>query len=161
MSYTALATSKMRPKATAATLPSQLDDYFRAEVTDDNDPLAFWRSREETAPGLAQMAKDILAIPIAGVGVERIFSAARRVCGYQRHWLSPETIRKIMVVREWEVERERHDQDMVAVVDIPDSTGDECVEPTYGDADYEMAEKQDISDDEEEDDAPGGGGSGS
>ncbi len=161
MSFTALATSRMRPKTTDAGLSSQLNDYLRAEVTEDDDPLAFWRSREETAPGLAQMAKDILAIPIARVGVERIFSAARRVCGYQRHRLSPETIRKIIVVREWEMVRERHNQDMVAVVDIPDSTGDECVEPTYGDADYEMAEKQDISDDEEEDDAPGGGGSGS
>ncbi len=67
----------MRPKTTDACLSSQLNDYLCAEVTEDDDPLAFGRSREEKAPGLAQMAKDILAIPIAGVGVERIFSAAR------------------------------------------------------------------------------------
>ncbi len=76
MSFTALATTKMRTKTTDTILYSQLNDYLLAEVTEDNDPLAFWHSREATAPGLAQIAKDILAIPIAGVGIKRIFSAA-------------------------------------------------------------------------------------
>jgi hypothetical protein len=76
MSFTALAMSKMRPKATNANLPSQLNDYLRAEVTEEVDPRTFWHSCEEKVPGLAQTTKDILAMPIAGVDVEQIFSAA-------------------------------------------------------------------------------------
>jgi hypothetical protein len=53
MSFTALATTKMRPKTTDTILPSQLNDYLRAEVTEDDDPLAFRRSREATVSGLA------------------------------------------------------------------------------------------------------------
>jgi hypothetical protein len=152
MSFTALAMSKMRPKTTCISLSSQLNDYLQAEVTEDDDPLAFWRLREETAPGLAQTAKDILATPIAGVAVERIFSAARRVSGYKRHRLSAATIRKIIVVREWEVGIERSEEKDLPVGDTPDSFGNDSLEQTYGDADYEMAELQNISYGEEKDD---------
>jgi hypothetical protein len=41
MSFTALATTKMRPKTTDTSLPYQLNDHLCAEVTEDNDPLAF------------------------------------------------------------------------------------------------------------------------
>ncbi len=59
---------------------SGLNQYLQSETTDDVDILSFWRDYEQRAPGLAQMAKDILAVPIAGVGVERHFSIARHIC---------------------------------------------------------------------------------
>jgi len=46
------------------------------------------------------MAKDFLAIPIAGVGVERVFSSARDVCTYRRNRLKGTTISDIMICKE-------------------------------------------------------------
>jgi hypothetical protein len=83
MSFTALVMVKMCPKATDTSLPSKLNDCFYAEVTKNNDLLAFWHSHEETTPGLAPMAKVILAIPIAGVSIKQIISVAQRVYTYQ------------------------------------------------------------------------------
>jgi hypothetical protein len=54
---------------------------------------------ENRYPGLAQMANDILAMPVAGVGVERIFSIAGNICTNRRSQLSPQAIRKLMLVR--------------------------------------------------------------
>ena len=43
------------------------------------------------------MARDFLAVPASGVGVENIFSTARDVCHYRRNRLAPETIEAIMI----------------------------------------------------------------
>jgi hypothetical protein len=48
------------------------------------------------------MAKDVLEVPISGVGVERTFSIARQVCTDQRHKLDVQTIRKQLLVRQRE-----------------------------------------------------------
>ena len=45
------------------------------------------------------MAKDILAIPILGVGVERLFSIARSICDIRRASLVLETITSIMILK--------------------------------------------------------------
>lgn len=52
---------------------SHLDYYLRNGPTNDSSPLAFWRSEEDTIPGLAQMAQDVLAVPLSDAGVKRIF----------------------------------------------------------------------------------------
>ena len=51
------------------------------------------------SPGFAQMAKDILAMPISGIGVERLFNTARDNCQYCQHSLSTSTIRYLMIVK--------------------------------------------------------------
>ncbi len=67
-----------------------------------------------------------------------------------------------MVVREGEVGKWRCEENQVAVEDTPNSSDEECMEQTYGHADYEMAEQQDIGEDDEDvDDASGSGRSGS
>ncbi len=135
----------MQSKAIGTSCFTQLNDYLRSEVTEDDDLLVFWRSRQATAPGLAQMAKDVLAVPIAGVGVERIFSAARRIGGYQRHQISATTIRKLMIVRGWVVAREGEEKDDDE--DVTLELSDDVQVPTFGDPDYDMTEAQQISDD--------------
>ena len=45
------------------------------------------------------MAKDVLSIAMAGVGVERIFNSGRDTCQYRRGHLHGETIKKIMLVK--------------------------------------------------------------
>jgi hAT family C-terminal dimerisation region len=73
-----------------------------AKVRDSYNPLVLWKDLEEDFPTLAQMAKDILAIPAAGVGTERKFSEGRDVVTYRRSNLSPATIENLMVIRHHE-----------------------------------------------------------
>ena len=54
--------------------------------------LDFWKSREAKLPRLAAMAKDILAIPAASLGIERVFNVAYDVCYFQRSALALDTI---------------------------------------------------------------------
>ncbi len=49
----------------------QLDEYLESAQTRDKNPLHYWQSNEAASPGLAQMAKDFLAVPISGVGIDR------------------------------------------------------------------------------------------
>jgi hypothetical protein len=44
------------------------------------------------------MARDYLAIPAAGVGVERLFNKARDICSYRRHHLKAGTIRLLIML---------------------------------------------------------------
>lgn len=62
--------------------------------------LAWWRVNEVTYPRLAQVARDILPIQIATVGVERVFNVAKDVIGDRRHRLHAKTIRDIMFLRD-------------------------------------------------------------
>lgn len=66
---------------------------------DDFDVLLWWQTNQTTFPRLAQVAKDILAIPVSQVGVERVFNTARDVIGDRRHRLSPQTIRQLVVLK--------------------------------------------------------------
>jgi hypothetical protein len=59
--------------------------------------LEYWRDHESTFPILAKMARDFLAIPATGIGVERLFNSARDVCHYRRGRLLPDTIHAIMI----------------------------------------------------------------
>lgn len=54
---------------------------------------------EATYPIVARMARDLLAIPLSGVGVERKFNVARDVCHYRRGHLKGKTIEEIMLLK--------------------------------------------------------------
>jgi len=71
------------------------------------DILECWQFLEPQYPTVARMAKDILAIPLAGVGVERVFNLGRDTCNYRRGHLHGETIKKIMIVKH------AHQKDMI------------------------------------------------
>jgi hAT family C-terminal dimerisation region len=60
--------------------------------------LEVWRSLEAELPGLAAMARDILCIPMAGVGVDRAFSFARNHLAFNQGQLQPLTIRITFLV---------------------------------------------------------------
>lgn len=65
----------------------------------EKDPLSAWKQLEREFPALALMARDVLAVPISGVGVERTFNMARDVCGYRRGQLSHESFRQQMLIK--------------------------------------------------------------
>lgn len=60
-------------------------------------PRVFWKEHQHEFPILASLARDILAIPASGAGVERLFNCARDICHYRRGQLKPETIRELML----------------------------------------------------------------
>ena len=64
----------------------------------NNDPLAVWKKIAPSYPTIARMARDILSIPAASVGVERTFSIARHQLRYNRQY-SPQMFETMMMVR--------------------------------------------------------------
>ncbi len=62
-----------------------LDQYLLLKTTSIFLILQYWKVHVHLILSLAQMAKDVLAVPIAGVGVEQDFLVARQVCSYQRN----------------------------------------------------------------------------
>ena len=62
------------------------------------DPLRCWKILEVEYPTVAQIARDVLAIPTTGV-VERLFNVGRDACHYRRNRLDGKTIKMIMVIK--------------------------------------------------------------
>lgn len=74
------------------------------------------------------MARDLLCIPMAGVGVERLFNYARDMCGYRRGQLQPTTIRALLLVYFAQVHESRLDELyelLGSTVDIDNMTEEE------------------------------------
>jgi hAT family C-terminal dimerisation region len=87
-----------------------------------------WKSLENELPGLAAMARDLLCIPLAGVGVERTFNFARDICHYRRGQLLPNTIRSLLLTYHSQVTETRIDtcyQELHASIDVNDMTSEE------------------------------------
>ncbi|KAN0066683.1 Ankyrin repeat-containing domain protein [Elaphomyces granulatus] len=66
------------------------------------DPLKCWKVLEAEYPTIAQMARDVLAIPATGAGVERLFNIGRDSCYYCRNRLDGKTIEMIMLIKYFE-----------------------------------------------------------
>ena len=52
--------------------------------SDDRGILSVQKSIKPQFPGLSVMARDLLYIPLASVGVERVFNFTRDMCDYRR-----------------------------------------------------------------------------
>ncbi|KAK9734079.1 hypothetical protein RND81_04G113700 [Saponaria officinalis] len=94
-----------------------LDDA-RLEHTLDIDVLIWWKENEPKFPIVAQMARDILAIPITTVASESAFSMGSRILTKWRASLHPTTADALLTTRAWlsgfevrEGEEERQDVD--------------------------------------------------
>ena len=75
----AVAAQQQRKNLPINTNSSQLDSYLQSASTQENNPLTFWQAMTTSSPRLAQMAKNVLAVPISGVGVEKQFNTARDI----------------------------------------------------------------------------------
>ena len=57
-----------------------LDDYLRATCLSENaDPLAYWKGQEDLNPTLAKLACQYLQIPASSGPVECLFSVAGKI----------------------------------------------------------------------------------
>jgi hypothetical protein len=68
----------------------------------ESDLLSYWRFTSGRLPNLGRMARDILAVPANGVGVERIFNTARDLLPYRRNRMNAVTIQASMVVKHYQ-----------------------------------------------------------
>jgi hypothetical protein len=71
------------------------------EDNDDMDTLDWWKLNYKMFPHLAQMARDVYAVPATGAGVERQFSKSGRVATCSRALLNPDTVCDIMMYKDY------------------------------------------------------------
>lgn len=122
------------------------------------DVLQWWKDNEPAYPHLACVVRDIFAIPITEVGVERVFNMARDVIGDRRHRLASTAIQKIMVLKDSLLFEQEKEVEASDDSDLPlDEANDilaipSCVDLTGGDSEEEL--DGDGADTEEDDRIP-------
>jgi hypothetical protein len=85
---------------TATSVQNEYDRYISEPMPRSKiDPLVWWKAHALGYPRLSRMARDILAVPATGAGVEREFSKARRVTAWYRARLNASTITKSMMYK--------------------------------------------------------------
>ena len=100
-----------RAQPNPCTLVSDVDKYLDSAPVSwshasaaDGDPdwvLKWWKANSFEFPLMAQAARDYLPVPSAEVGVERVFSGARDVLGLRRHSMNAETMRWLVLLKEY------------------------------------------------------------
>ena len=137
---------QQRPGNNRSDFYSEARDYLKMPLQQKVLPLDWWRAHEATFPALSRMAKDVFAVPLAGVGVERVFSIAKGVVTSSQNRLRGETISNIMLCK-------LHWKGLSDIVDTMDGTQqlsasqiweEECVDRSVAEGDIS------ISDDENE-----------
>jgi hAT family C-terminal dimerisation region len=90
--------------------------------------LDWWKNNSSVFPGLANMARDVFAVPCSGAGVEREFSKGRRTATWGRSRLHPDTIQRCMMYKDylsrmgkplekWDVDAEEETKDLQKEID--------------------------------------------
>lgn len=83
---------------------SELERYLEeplVERTADFDVLTWWKMNKDRYPILAEIAKDILAIPVATVASKSTFSVGGRCLSPHRSRLHPDILEAIMCTQHW------------------------------------------------------------
>jgi hypothetical protein len=81
------------------TFESQLSLYLASPRADRRiNPLKYWAETQYTK--LSRVAVIALAVPVTQVSVERLFSGVTFILNSLRNRLSPNTLHKILVLRE-------------------------------------------------------------
>ncbi len=125
----------------------QLDEYLASAPTRDKNPFLFWEAHGNEYPGLAQMAKDFLSVPVSGVGVEHAFSQGRIICHYLQNQLYSETIKQLMVLRQhWGLQKK---EKLGAEGEKKRASSTDKESYTYGKKDFDIALQAQISDNED------------
>ncbi|KAH0642014.1 hypothetical protein KY290_033621 [Solanum tuberosum] len=83
---------------------SELERYLAEDIepdSDDFDILKWWKVNEPRFPILAEMVRDVLAIPILSVASECAFSTGGRVLDPFRSSLTPKLVQSLICVQDW------------------------------------------------------------
>ncbi|XP_049405287.1 zinc finger BED domain-containing protein RICESLEEPER 2-like [Solanum stenotomum] len=83
---------------------SELERYLTEDIEPDSnefDILMWWKVNEPRFPILAEMVRDVLAIPISSVASECAFSTGGRVLDPFRSSLTPKLVQSLICVQDW------------------------------------------------------------
>jgi len=81
---------------------NEFDQFIGSKRHPDvKSPLQWWANSRSTFPRLANMARDVYAVPATGCGVEREFSISGNVVNIRRNRLHGKTIADIMQYKRW------------------------------------------------------------
>ncbi|KZV44596.1 hypothetical protein F511_30300, partial [Dorcoceras hygrometricum] len=83
---------------------TQLELYLDETKIDRSvklDVLAFWKAHQFRYPELAQMARDVLTVPISTVASESAFSVGGRILDQYRSAMKPEVVEALVCCRDW------------------------------------------------------------
>jgi len=78
----------------------QIYDNASYDLTEDNNPLLFWRDQQPTLPILSKIAKSVFVIQASSAESERHFSIAGQIVTEQRSQLDPECVESLVVLKE-------------------------------------------------------------
>nr|XP_018626664.1 zinc finger BED domain-containing protein RICESLEEPER 2-like [Nicotiana tomentosiformis] len=83
---------------------TKLDKYFGEETEDDTkefDVLLWWKLNSARFPILAEMARDVLAVPVSSVASECAFSTGGRILDSFRSSLTPKLVQALVCLQDW------------------------------------------------------------
>lgn len=83
---------------------SELERYLGEETEPENDNfdiLLWWKVNSPRFPVVAEMARDLLAIPISTVASESAFSTGGRVLDPFRSSLTPKVVQALLCAQDW------------------------------------------------------------
>lgn len=86
------------PVSQVTSLQAELNLYISSgPLADKNaDPLEWWKTNQNTYPGLAFMAKRYLCVQATSVASERLFSTAGNIVTDRRNSLKPDMVNKLI-----------------------------------------------------------------
>ncbi|XP_055823973.1 zinc finger BED domain-containing protein RICESLEEPER 1-like [Solanum dulcamara] len=83
---------------------TELDKYFGEETEDDSKEfniLNWWKMNSARFPILAEMARDVLAVPVSSVASESAFSTGGRLLDSFRSSLTPNLVQALVCLQDW------------------------------------------------------------
>ncbi|XP_009790028.2 zinc finger BED domain-containing protein RICESLEEPER 2-like [Nicotiana sylvestris] len=83
---------------------TELDKYLGEETEDDTkefDVLLWWKLNSVRFPILAEMARDVLVVPVSSVASECAFSTGGRLLDSFRSSLTPKLVQALVCLQDW------------------------------------------------------------
>ncbi|KAK3225261.1 hypothetical protein Dsin_005123 [Dipteronia sinensis] len=112
------ASSSSSTTRSAASSGAELNRFLEAqfdadENTENFDLLLWWKTYSYMYPVLSHLARDILVIPVSTVSSEQTFSTSGRIIEPRRNCLTPEMVKVLICVWDWEHARKRMQNETV------------------------------------------------
>lgn len=83
-------------------LERELKSYLAlppVSIDDSKKALDWWKAHRRSLPLLAELARNVLCIPVASASSERVFSASGNIITDKRHNLTPENAKKLTLIK--------------------------------------------------------------
>ena len=100
-------------------------DPERYDKEDTPNPLLWWQQRQNEYLGLAQMAFDVLSIPLMSDDNERSNSSGRDMIAYRRTRLRNDIIEACQCLKNWYGDTEEIFDDEEAIMNEMDAADDD------------------------------------